>query len=165
MDTLQQLKSELQQEYDTTKKFFELYPAEKANYTPHTKSMSLQQLATHIAEIFGWPAIMLNTEMLDFAKWDYKPTVINSREELMSALDKNYQAGKNALEKAKDSDLELKWSMANNGQTLAEWSKYGAIRHSLNQITHHRAQLGVYYRLLEIPIPTSYGPTADHSEM
>jgi len=70
-------------------------------------------------------------------------------------------SSKKALENAKTEDLELNWSISNNGHVLAQWSKYGAIRHSLNQITHHRAQLGVYYRLNDILLPGSYGPSAD----
>jgi uncharacterized damage-inducible protein DinB len=65
------------------------------------------------------------------------------------------------LENAKDEDLNPTWSIRMNGQKIMEWSEYGAIRHGLNQITHHRAQLGVYYRLLNIPVPGSYGPSAD----
>ena len=67
----------------------------------------------------------------------------------------------NALETAKEEDLIPSWTIKNDGHKLASWSKYGAIRHSLNQITHHRAQLGVYYRLNDIPLPASYGPSAD----
>ncbi|MCH5600915.1 DinB family protein [Niabella ginsengisoli] len=65
------------------------------------------------------------------------------------------------MEKATEADLEPFWSLKYNGNKLAEWTKYAAIRHSLNQITHHRAQLGVYYRLNDIKVPGSYGPSAD----
>ena len=161
MDTLDQLKSELQHEYNTTRKFFELYPADKGDFAPHEKSMKLSRLAAHIAEVFGWPAMILPNSGLDFATGEYKPTIINSREDLMKKLDEDYQSSMKALENAKEADLEPNWSISNNGHKLAEWSKYGAIRHALNQITHHRAQLGVYYRLNNISIPGSYGPSAD----
>ena len=161
MDTLQQLESELEQEYKTTKKFFELYPEDKPDYAPHVKSMKMKDLAGHIAEVFAWPVVIMNTPGIDFAKGDYVPTVVNSKKELLEILDKNYQAGMEALKKAKEADLEPSWHFANDGHILAEWSKYGAIRQSLNQVTHHRAQLGVFYRLLDIPLPGSYGPTAD----
>ncbi|MBO9618249.1 MAG: damage-inducible protein DinB [Niabella sp.] len=164
MNTLQQLNSELEHEYQTTKKFFELYPADKAGYAPHEKSMKLDRLAGHIAEIFAWPSFILPTDTLDFATGDYKPTLITSREQLLEELDKNYRASSDTLAAAAEADLEPSWSIASNGHKLAEWSKYGAIRHSLNQITHHRAQLGVYYRLNEIPLPASYGPSADDKQ-
>lgn len=161
MDTLNQLKSEFEHEYNTTRKFFELYPVDKADYAPHEKSMKLGRLAGHIAEVFAWPAMILPNDGLDFATGEYKPTLINSREDLLKKLDENYQSAIKALENAKESELEPNWSISNNGQKLAEWTKYGAIRHALNQITHHRAQLGVYYRLNDIPLPGSYGPSAD----
>jgi uncharacterized damage-inducible protein DinB len=164
MDTLDQLKSELEHEYNTTKKFFESYPADKGDYAPHPKSMKMKSLVSHIAEIFGWPALILPTDTLDFAKGDYKPTVINSKEDLLKKLDEDYQSSKKALENAKEDDLKPNWSISNNGQKMAEWTKYGAIRHGLNQITHHRAQLGVYYRLNDIPLPGSYGPSADSND-
>lgn len=161
MDTLSQLKSELQGEYQTTKKFIELFPDGKNDYAPHEKSMKMMPLATHLVEVFEWPNTILNTSELDFAKGDYKPSVLSTKEDLLKKLDEDYEAGKKALENVQEDDLSPSWTIKNNGQELASWSKYGAIRHALNQITHHRAQLGVYYRLNNIPLPGSYGPSAD----
>ncbi|MDH6251577.1 putative damage-inducible protein DinB [Chryseobacterium sp. H1D6B] len=161
MDTLSQLKSELAGEYQTTKKFIELFPEGKNEYAPHEKSMKMMPLATHLVEVFEWPDTILKTSELDFAKGPYQPTKLSKKEELLQKLDENYQAGKNALENAKEDDLDPSWTIKNDGHALASWSKYGAIRHGLNQITHHRAQLGVYYRLNNIPLPGSYGPSAD----
>lgn len=162
MDTLSQLKSELESEYQTTKKFIDLFPKDKNEYAPHEKSMKMMPLATHLVEVFEWPNTILGTSELDFAKGAYKPTKLATKEELLKKLDDSYQAGKQALEKAKEDDLNPSWTIKNDGQELASWSKYGAIRHGLNQITHHRAQLGVYYRLNDIPLPGSYGPSADN---
>ncbi|UOU99379.1 DinB family protein [Chryseobacterium daecheongense] len=161
MDTLSQLKSELQGEYQTTKKFIELFPDGKNDYAPHEKSMKMMPLATHLVEVFEWPNTILNTSELDFAKGDYKPSVLSTKEDLLKKLDEDYEAGKKALENVQEDDLSPSWTIKNDGQELASWSKYGAIRHALNQITHHRAQLGVYYRLNNIPLPGSYGPSAD----
>lgn len=161
MDTLSQLKNELQEEYQTTRKFFEVYPDNKNDFAPHEKSMKMMHLATHIAEVFEWPNTMLKTSDLDFANNDYQPKQLSTKNDLLNALDENYQSGINALENAKEDELNQTWALKNNGQELAKWSKYGSIRHSLNQITHHRAQLGVYYRLNDIPLPGSYGPSAD----
>ena len=86
---------------------------------------------------------------------------MGTKEDLLQQLEKQHKAGMQALENAKEADLKLKWSIRMNGEKIMEWSKYGAIRHGLNQVTHHRAQLGVYYRLLNIPVPGSYGPSAD----
>jgi len=161
MDTLSQLKSELEGEFQTTKKFIERFPEGKNDYAPHEKSMKMMPLATHLVEVFEWPNTILKTSELDFAKGDYKPTVLSTRDELMKKLEEDYQSAKTALENSTEEDLNPSWTIKNDGHELASWSKYGAIRHALNQITHHRAQLGVYYRLNNIPLPGSYGPSAD----
>ncbi|WP_053992853.1 DinB family protein [Mangrovimonas sp. TPBH4] len=160
MDTLKNLQDELSEEYQITKKFFKLYPNNKNDYAPHEKSMKMGHLSTHIAEIFGWPEVVLNTDELDFMKAE-APKIMENAQELEQCLDEKFEKNMTALKSANDSDLTGLWALKMNGQTVAEWSKYGAIRHSLNQITHHRAQLGVYYRLLGIPVPGSYGPSAD----
>ncbi|WP_346236798.1 DinB family protein [Niabella insulamsoli] len=160
MDTLKQLQTELTEEYNTTKKFISEFPEGKNDYTPHPKSMKLMHLAQHITEVFGWASFMLKTEFLDLAEGD-KPALFESREQLMEALEKNYNDSLAALQSATEADLEPIWSLNYNGNKLAEWTKYAAIRHSLNQITHHRAQLGVYYRLNDVKVPGSYGPSAD----
>lgn len=162
MDTLSQLKNELQEEYQTTRRFFEEYPDDKNDYRPHEKSMKMMHLATHIGEVFGWADTMLKTSDLDFATTDYKPKQLSTKEDLLKVLDENYKLSTEALSNAKEDDLSETWALKNNGEELAKWSKYGSIRHSLNQITHHRAQLGVYYRLNDIPLPGSYGPSADN---
>ena len=150
METLPNLKTEFQQEYETTKKFIDNFPDSKNDYAPHEKSMKLMPLATHIVEIVGWPEIMLNTEKLDFAAGDYKPLHFKSQ---------------NALSQLSEDGLNGKWAMYMGDQLLADFTKYSAIRHALNQLTHHRAQLGVYYRLNDIPVPGSYGPSADEQYM
>ncbi|WP_449400106.1 DinB family protein [Chryseobacterium wanjuense] len=162
MDTLSQLKNELQDEYQTTRKFFEIFPEGKNDYAPHEKSMKMMPLATHIAEVFGWADTMLKTSDLDFANTDYQPKKLSTREDLLKVLDENYKLSNEALSNATEDDLSQSWALKNNGHELAKWSKYGSIRHSLNQATHHRAQLGVYYRLNNIPLPGSYGPSADY---
>lgn len=158
-NSLQNLRTELAHEYQTTRKFFERFPQDQNDYAPHAKSMKLMPLASHIAEVFAWPKLILNTEGMDFAKGDYKPTVLHNREELLNFLDQSYETGKKGLEDA--ASLDGRWGLAHGEHKLADWTKYEALRHALNQITHHRAQLGVYYRLNDIPLPGSYGPSAD----
>ena len=98
METLPNLKRELKQEYETTKRFIDSFPDGKNDYAPHDKSMKMMPLATHIAEVFAWPAMILNTSEVDFAKGDYQPTILNSKEELQKKLEDDYNAGKEALE-------------------------------------------------------------------
>ena len=103
---------------------------------------------------------ILNTSELDFGKGDYQPVKISTKAELQQKLEDDYNAGIASLEAATEDQLEPNWAIKNNGETMMEWTKYCAIRHALNQATHHRAQLGVYYRLNDIPLPPSYGPSA-----
>ena len=160
MDTLKQLKQEFALEYATTKKFFENFPEGINDYTPHTKSMKLMPLAQHIAEVFGWTPVILSTEVLDFGKGD--PSVpFQNKQQLLDRIENDYQATISALDAATEADLEPNWSLAYKDQIIVTWTKYQAIRHTLNQVTHHRAQLGVYYRLNDIKVPGSYGPSAD----
>ena len=160
MDTLKQLKDELTQEYKTTKQFFASYPEGKGGYAPHEKSMKMSPLANHIANIFAWAQIVLDSPHLDMGA-SGSPKKAENGTELQALMDKGYNASMERLDKATEKELDGRWRIRAGGKVLMEWSKYGAIRHSLDQITHHRAQLGVYYRLLGIPVPPSYGPSAD----
>ncbi|WP_129020427.1 DinB family protein [Edaphocola flava] len=160
MDTLQQLRNELEHEYRTTQNFFRIYPEGKNDYAPHEKSMKLGHLATHIAEIFSWPGVMLETNDLDIGAGD-RPQILSTPDELLTKMQEHYDKSIAALNKASEEDLNPDWALKYGDNVLASWNKYDAIRHSLNQVTHHRAQLGVYYRLNDIELPKSYGPTAD----
>ncbi len=161
METVLNLRKEFNQEYETTKKFLEVYSDEQNDYRPHEKSMKMMALATHLAEIFGWPDYMMTTEKLDFAAGDYQPTYLNTKAELQEKFEEDYKKSLATFANMKEEDLEGRWSMNMGEHVIADFNKYEAIRHALNQITHHRAQLGVYYRLNDIPVPGSYGPSAD----
>ena len=163
MNIIDELQKELKSEYETTKKFLGHYPEDKNDWKPHTKSMALKPLATHIVEIFAWPEFIMNTEYLDFAENPYKQPDISTRAELRHKLEEDYKKGAEALKNLRPKQLDGSWDIRQGGQVFMQWSKYGAIRHALNQITHHRAQLGVYYRLNDIFVPGSYGPSADES--
>lgn len=160
MDITQLLAQELEQEYRTTQQFFALYPAGKEEYVPHAKSMKLGHLVTHIAEIFSWPGVILPADSLDLATQP-PPEILSAAEMLLQKTKRNFEKSHAALLQAKDADLIPQWALKHKDHVLAQWDKYSAIRHALSQITHHRAQLGVYYRLNDIKLPGSYGPTAD----
>ncbi|UJF30834.1 damage-inducible protein DinB [Kaistella sp. 97-N-M2] len=161
MNPLSALKTEFQEEYDITKKFFDVFPEGMNEYAPHEKSMKLMPLVTHIAEIFGWPEYIMKTEKLDFAAGDYQPTFLQTKAELQEKFEQDYEKSKATLDKMSPEDLDGRWTMNMGDQIIADYTKYSAMRHALNQITHHRAQLGVYYRLNDVPLPASYGPSAD----
>lgn len=156
------LLKEVREEAAITRKMLALVPADEAGYKPHVKSMKMHDLASHIAEIPRWISMAINTEELDFAAMDYKPTEWKSTEDLLGIFENSLAGGLSSLEGAPD-ELLLNgtWTMRMGEKVLAKMSKYETIRHSLAQTIHHRAQLGVYLRLLDIPIPGSYGPSAD----
>jgi uncharacterized damage-inducible protein DinB len=136
-------------------------PDEQWNWKPHEKSMTVQRLATHIAELPGWVTMVLTTDELDFANNDYQPANLRNNAELMDYFEQVLAAGKAQLAAAKDEDLQPNWTLR-NGKNIYDVSPKGeVIRMAYCQIVHHRAQLGVYLRLLNIPIPGSYGPSAD----
>ncbi|MGM9479055.1 DinB family protein [Pedobacter sp. GSP4] len=161
MDIIKSLLKELAAEFNTTKKFLALVPADKFDWAPHEKSMKMKSLASHIAELPSWVAMALTTDGLDFASAPYEEKPIEKAADLIKLLEESYDSAKTELEKAKEDVLENKWTLRNGDQILADYTKYETIRHSFSQTTHHRAQLGVYLRLLNIPIPGSYGPSAD----
>lgn len=161
MKILELLQTELAKESEVTRKMLALVPIDKLDWAPHEKSMKMGNLATHIAELPGWITLGLTTEELDFAAAPYEPTVVNSTAELLEFFEKNYDSGMESLNKATEEDLNGRWVLRTGEHIHADMSKYEIIRVSLSQVTHHRAQLGVYLRLLHIPIPGSYGPSAD----
>jgi uncharacterized damage-inducible protein DinB len=152
---------EMEREAQTTRKMLQRVPTDKFQWQPHPKSMTVQRLATHIAELPTWVTMVLNTNELDFAKNEYKPTVVSNTEELLAYFEKGLKEGKESLEKATEEDLLPDWTLRNGEQIFSTEKKHEVIRMAYCQIVHHRAQLGVFLRLLDIPIPGSYGPSAD----
>lgn len=161
MQMTQVFLKELEAEALTTRKMLSLIPNDKYDWQPHQKSMTIRRLAAHIAELPGWVTMALNTSELDFATNPYKETPVNSTAELLAYFEKTLAEGKASLVAAKDEDLLPQWTLRNGDQIYMEYTKGEVIRVSISQIIHHRAQLGVYLRLLNIPIPGSYGPSAD----
>ena len=155
---------ELNHEAITTRKMLERVPGDKLSWQPHPKSMTMKQLATHIAELPSWIAFALNSEELDFEKADYTPTEINNSKDLVNLFNQSLEIGQSHLIPEKEIKLNENWTLRTGEKIHSTTSKAEVIRMSLNQIVHHRAQLGVYLRLLDIPIPGSYGPSADETD-
>ncbi|WP_370583456.1 DinB family protein [Pedobacter sp. ASV12] len=155
------LLTELAQEAQTTRKMLALVPADKLDWAPHEKSMKMKDLSVHIAELPTWVTLALKTDGLDFATEPYNPTSVSNATELLALFEKSYEDGRSSLSQATDKDLSGTWVLRNADQIYATMTKYETIRHAYSQTIHHRAQLGVYLRLLNIPIPGSYGPSAD----
>ncbi len=155
------LLKEIQQEAITTRKMLALVPEDHYSWQPHEKSMTMIQLATHIAELPGWGSLGFYTTELDFAANPYEPTVIKNNEELIALFEKSLKGEIDTLENASDDELLPNWTLKNGEEIYMVMTRHELIRFSISQTIHHRAQLGVYLRLLNIPIPGSYGPSAD----
>ena len=158
---IQTFLKELEAEAKTTRKMLSIIPDDQYQWKPHEKSMAIQQLATHIAELPTWVPMVLNTTELDFATAPYTPQNISSTAGLLELFEKSLAEGKAGLESAKEVQLADLWTLRNGVQIYSTQPKQDVIRMAFSQIIHHRAQLGVYLRLLNIPIPGSYGPSAD----
>ena len=155
------LLKELEQEALTTRKMLSIIPDDKYDWRPHPKSMTIRSLATHIAELPTWVTLALTTDGLDFAAQPYDPKIINNTAELMNLFEISLEDGRSHLKSANDEQLEGKWILRSGDHILMDLTKYETIRHTYCQIVHHRAQMGVFLRLLNVPIPGSYGPSAD----
>ena len=155
------LLKELEQEALTTRKMLSIIPDDKYDWRPHPKSMTIRSLATHIAELPTWVTLALTTDGLDFAAQPYDPVVINNTKELMDLFERSLEDGRSHLKKANEEQLEGNWTLRSGEHILMDLTKYETIRHTYCQIVHHRAQMGVFLRLLDVPIPGSYGPSAD----
>ncbi|KAF2516291.1 DinB family protein [Flavobacterium salilacus subsp. salilacus] len=161
MNLLHLLLQEMDKEAAVTRKFLERVSAEKFDWQPHPKSMTMKVLAAHIAELPGWVTMAITTDGLDFANNPYQPKDVKSTEELLSFFEENLKSAKETLAVFDSNEFTKEWVLSNSDQILNRDSKYGVIRMTYSQIVHHRAQLGVYFRLLDIPVPASYGPSAD----
>lgn len=163
MTQIEAFKKELENESVATRKMLAVIPNDKYDWKPHPKSMSIRQLATHIAELPSWIGMAIHSDGLNFEKMDYKPTEVNDTATLLQIFEKNLQDGKEQLAKVKEETLGEIWTLRSGEKIHSNEPKGDVIRMSLSQTIHHRAQLGVFLRLLDIPIPGSYGPSADES--
>jgi len=162
MTTAQTITLDFDDEMASTRKLLELVPLDNGlrGYKPHPKSMALSYLATHVAELPSWAKMALETEVFELPV-DFKPPEAQSKAELLAMFDKAVQEGRAALGAATESDMQKTWSFKYGGVVVYSDTRPKVIRGFLNHLVHHRAQLGVYLRLNNIPIPGMYGPSAD----
>ena len=165
MSMIQMFLNQMEEEATATRKMLSVIPDDKFGWQPHSKSMTIRDLATHIAEIPGWVTIALNTDGLDVTDKKLDPPVLNNRAELLDFFEKKSAQGRASLQNAKEEDLLPNWTMSYGDKVDSVRPKGDVIRMSMSQVIHHRAQLGVFLRLLDIPIPGSYGPSADEKGM
>jgi uncharacterized damage-inducible protein DinB len=152
---------EWEAEMRSTRRLLEAVPFDKADWKPHEKSMTLKRLATHIAELPQWLTLTLQTSELDFAK-GYFQDKPESKEELMSLFDRSAAASIEELKKATDENFLSDWTLRMGDRIFFTRQKAKVIRgFAFSHLFHHRGQLTVYLRLLDVPVPGMYGPTAD----
>jgi uncharacterized damage-inducible protein DinB len=153
---------ELNYESGLTKKMLERVPIEKALWKPHEKSYTLGRLATHIAEIPRWISRVITIDDFDFMTQPLSRQTAASREELMNIFNENLNNAIADLETMTDEDFAKKWILRRGDEVIREMPKKVAIRDwGFSHFIHHRGQLSVYLRLLDVPVPGMYGPSAD----
>jgi uncharacterized damage-inducible protein DinB len=152
---------QLKDEAEITRKMLKIIPEDKYDWKPHPKSMTVRRLAAHLAELPGWVPMAIDTDVLDFSANDYKATPFKDNIDLLSIFEENQKKAERALTKTTDEFLQNIWTMKDGDQVFMSATKEYVIRMALSQTIHHRAQMGVFLRLLNIPIPGSYGPSAD----
>lgn len=156
---------EFDQEVAITRTFLERVPDDKFSWQPHEKSMTLGRLAAHVAEIPGWAKVTMTLPELNLAPPRgpaMQPWTPASRAEILAQFEKNIVDGRQAIADAPDDAYPAPWSLLVGEQTIFTMPRAAVLRGMvMNHLVHHRAQLGVYLRLLDIPVPKTYGPSAD----
>jgi uncharacterized damage-inducible protein DinB len=155
------LVSEFDEETKKTRSTLERVP-DKPDFVPHSKSMPLGRLAPHVAELGGFGLSVLTTPGLDFAQRTYTPLAFESSAQLVRVFDEGAAKVRSALVSMTDEAWNQPWKLSFQGKPIFEGSRFLAYRQMfLNHIVHHRAQLGIYLRLNDEPVPATYGPSAD----
>jgi uncharacterized damage-inducible protein DinB len=150
---------EFDQEMKSTRRVLERVPSDKAEWRPHPKSFPLGHLAQLLSWMPGWLTNAIRETKLDLAKaggYSFEKT-----ETLLDVFDRNVRESREALSKATASDFEVPWSLVMGDRVLITMPRGDVVRQTISHLAHHRGQMTVYLRLLDIPVPSIYGPTAD----
>ncbi|MCC7173895.1 MAG: DinB family protein [Bryobacterales bacterium] len=156
---------EFDREMAAARKHLERVPEDKLAWKPHQKSGSMGWLAAHIADIPAWAVRGIKQDSVDLAPAGVEhkaPTPPSSRQALLELFDGNVAAAREAVAGAEDAHLAQNWSLLMKGQAIMTMPRTAVLRNfMMNHLIHHRAQLGIYLRLCEVPVPATYGPSAD----
>ncbi|MBI1318727.1 MAG: damage-inducible protein DinB [Candidatus Hydrogenedens sp.] len=152
---------EFDMESATTRRVLERVPDDRWSYQPHAKSMTLQALASHIADNPAWVGKTLNQDQ--WVMGPYEPYTAQSQDDLLSTFDANVATAREIMAGTSDDTLLTNWQLVDPaGKVMFEAPKIGVLRgFILSHTIHHRGQLSVYLRLLDVPVPSIYGPSAD----
>ncbi|MFN8062358.1 MAG: DinB family protein [Vicinamibacterales bacterium] len=166
MAIAQSMLGEFDHEFAILRKTLERVPEHVPDFKPHEKSMSMARLAGHLAELPAWLGMTVNTAELNFAGMDYTPFVMTTRAALLSTFDANVGAARAALASATDEQMMGPWTLRTGDVVHFTMPRVAVIRSMVfNHAIHHRAQLGVYLRMNNVPVPSTYGPSADEGNM
>lgn len=161
MTFITSLLAEFDHEMKTTRSLLERVPFEKSSWKPHTKSTSLGDLASHIANLAGYGAMIVEVDQIDMAGRGPQPA-FQSRDEMLQAFDANVAKSRTALGTLQDDRLKTNWVLRMGDHVIFDLPRPVVIRNMLmNHMIHHRGQLSVYLRENDVPLPSIYGPTAD----
>lgn len=150
---------EFDQEMASTRRVLERVPGDKAQWKPHPKSFALGHLAQLVSWMPGWIATTLNQTSLDLAQaggYSFEKT-----DTLLAGFDKSVREARAALTASRDADFAVPWSLKHGERVLFTAPRGTVVRQHISHLSHHRGQLTVYLRLLDVPVPSIYGPTAD----
>ena len=159
MSIAETLLPEFDQEMATTRKLLARVPSEKGTWKPHPKSFALGHLAQLISWMPGWITTTLRGTELDLAT--AAGDSFETTETLLAEIDKNIREAREAIASSKDTDYAVAWSLKHGERVLFTAPRGVVVRQHINHLVHHRGQLSVYLRLIDVPIPSIYGPTAD----
>ncbi len=169
MSIAQMLLPEFDQEMSTTRLFLERVPEDRPDWKPHPRSMTLARLAGHVAELPSWGVNALRSDSLDVQPpggRPFEPGVMEARRSLLDGFDASVRECRSALAEASDEYLMKPWTLLAAGKPRATLPRLAVLRtFMLNHMIHHRAQLGVYLRMNDVPLPRSFGSTADEPGM
>lgn len=156
------LKAELQHEARATREMLKRVPESELDSKPHEKSMSLGQLASHVAQTPKWITMIVNNDEYDFIKDGYNEGTAKTNDELLKFFDDTLNEALDALENTTDENLMKNWKLKAGEKVYVDLPKVAALRAmAYSHFIHHRGQLSVYLRLKDVPLPSVYGPTAD----
>ncbi len=150
---------EFEQEMATTRRVIERVPDGDPDWKPHPKSFSIAHLAQLLARLPGWIGETLTSTELDVATGGAYS--VESTDALLKTFDESVRKSRDAIAAAKDSDYEVPWSLMMKGKVLFSMPRGAVVRQHISHLSHHRGQMTVYLRMLDVPVPSIYGPTAD----
>jgi uncharacterized damage-inducible protein DinB len=161
MSSIEHIISEIKEEAVATRKMLERIPDSKITWKPHEKSMTIGRLGMHIAELHSWAVRCIQSEEYNFDPAGFKPRMPESHAEIVTEFENNLAKVLDVLPAATEDMLAKQWRFRVGDFVVFDKPRRDVIRGGINHIIHHRGQLSVYLRLLGVPLPNIYGPTAD----